>query len=149
MSAQQLVRNWMTTDVISVDPKVSIVEAHEMMRTYGVRRLPVVLRGRLLGIITKGDVRGAKPSQATSLDIWEINYLLARLRVERVMTTALITIAPDADVVEAAELMLNHKISGLPVLDENQQLVGIITETDIFRMLVMQRLQERNEVAIA
>ena len=89
----------------------------------------------MVGIVTLGDVRGAEPSEATSLSIWELNYLLSKLPVERVMSTPVVTVHPDDPVPEAARLMLTNKIAGLPVMD-GDDLVGIITESDIFRMVV-------------
>jgi len=135
MVKQALVRDWMSKDVLTVDPKTPIAEAYRLMKERKVRRLPVVKDGRLIGIVTLGDVREASPSSATSLSIWELNYLWAQLTVDRVMKTHVITIAPDATIMDAASLMLEHKISGLPVVDDGT-LVGIITESDIFRMLV-------------
>jgi CBS domain-containing protein len=106
------------------------------MKEYGVRRLPVLNKdGRLVGIISQTDVREAEPSDATSLSIYELNYLLAKLKIKRVMTEHVITVTPDTTIAEAARIMLEKKIGGLPVV-ENGQLVGIITESDIFRMVV-------------
>jgi len=90
---------------------------------------------KLLGIVTDRDIRLNLPSPATSLSVWEINYLLARLTVESVMTTSLVTVSPRQDTREAARLMLDHKIGALPVVDGGQ-LVGIITETDLLRAYV-------------
>jgi len=135
MAKQALIRDWMSKDVLTVDPKTPIAEAYRLMKERQVRRLPVVKDGHLVGIVTLGDVREASPSSATSLSIWELNYLWAQLTVDRVMKTQVIKIASDATLLEAAQLMLKHKISGLPVMD-GERLVGIITESDIFRMLV-------------
>lgn len=90
---------------------------------------------RLIGIITIGDVREAEPSDATSLNMWEINYLLRNLSVEQIMTRDVITVEADVTVRDAASLMMEYKISGLPVMEAGK-LVGIITESDIFRMIV-------------
>lgn len=135
MTMQALVKDWMSRDVLTVDPKTPIAEAHRLMKERKVRRLPVVRDGQLVGIVTLGDVREASPSSATSLSIWELNYLWAQLTVDRVMKAPVVKISPDATILEAARLMLEHKISGLPVV-EGSKLVGIITESDIFRMLV-------------
>jgi len=134
-----LVREWMTSPVISISPHTLISSAHQAMKEYGIRRLPVVEDGRLVGIITIGDVREASPSDATTLSIWELNYLWSQLTVANVMTRQVITIKPENPILDAAELMLEHKISGLPVLDANDKLVGMLTESDIFRMLVKAR----------
>jgi acetoin utilization protein AcuB len=103
-----------------------------------IRRLPVVDDdGRLVGMVTIGDIRGAEPSPATTLSIWEMNYLLSALPVEKIMTRHPKTIAADATIGEAARTMLENRISGLPVVDDQYHLVGIITESDIFSMVVL------------
>ena len=98
--------------------------------------IPVVEDNRLVGIVTRGDVRGAEPSDATSLSIWEINYLLAKLKVERIMTTNPLTTSPEATIESTAKIMLDHKVSGLPVVNNQGEVLGIITESDIFRLVV-------------
>lgn len=132
------VRMWMTADVVTVPPETPILEAQEIMKRYGVRRLPVVnKRGKLVGIVTKSDIQEASPSSATTLSIWELNYLLARTTVEQVMVKVedLITVSPDDPIERAALLMRKHKVGGLPVVDGGH-LVGIITESDIFEVLL-------------
>lgn len=133
------VSDWMTSDVITARPNTPINKAHQIMRDNNIRRLVIVDGDKLLGLITLGDVREANPSDATTLSIWEINYLWSQLVVEKIMTNNLITVPQDATILDAAELMLEHKISGIPVLDSDNNLVGIITESDIFRMLVRTR----------
>jgi acetoin utilization protein AcuB len=133
---QEVVRDWMTRDLITINLETTLPEAHRLMMEHDIRRLPVLENGRLVGIVTLGDVRGAEPSGATSLSIWEINYLLSRLRIEEIMTPRPFTISPNATLAEAAHMMLKYKISALPVLDAGEELVGIITESDIFRMVV-------------
>lgn len=135
------VREWMTSPVISVSPTTSISSAHQIMKENGIRRLPVVEDDRLVGIVTIGDVREASPSDATTLSIWELNYLWAQLTVERVMTRKVLTITPDMCILDAAQIMLDSKVSGLPVVGPNGKLEGILTESDIFRMLVKSRAQ--------
>ncbi len=132
------VRMWMTTDVITVPPETPIFEARELMKKHEVRRLPVVnKRGKLMGIVTKSDIQEASPSDATTLSVWELNYLLARTTVEQIMVKAedLITVSPDDPIERAASLMRKHKVGGLPVV-EGGHLVGIITESDIFEVLL-------------
>ena len=135
---QELVKDWMTRNVIRINPNTTLSEAHHLMIETHIRRLPVVENDRLVGILTLGDVRGAQPSGATSLSIWEVNYLLAKLSVKEIMTCKVITISPEATIGHAAQTMLEHKISGLPVVDKVGRLVGIITESDIFRMVVQE-----------
>lgn len=133
---EKLVKNWMTSDVVTVSPDTSLPEAHRLMTTKQIRRLPVLKGGRLVGIVTRGDVRGAEPSEASSLSIWEINYLLAKLKIKDIMTSNPQTTSPEMTIGEVAKIMMDKKISGLPVVDSQGQVVGVITESDIFRMIV-------------
>jgi CBS domain-containing protein len=133
---QELVSEWMTRDVITIAPETSLKEAHDIMNSRKIRRLPVVTHGKVLGIVTLGDIRGAEPSQASSLSVWEMNDLLANLKVSEIMTRNPGTIQQTASVGDAARIMLDRKFSGLPVVDEADHLVGIITESDIFRLVV-------------
>jgi CBS domain-containing protein len=140
---KELVHNWMTQDVITVKPRTTLPEAHQIMMDEEIRRLPVVDdENRLVGIVTLGDVRGAQPSPATSLSIWELNYLLSSLTVEKIMTPKPMTIGPEATIGDAARTMLEHRVSGLPVIDEQGKLAGIITESDIFSMVVVHEWSE-------
>lgn len=129
------VREWMTANPVVVSSRTSLPEAHKLMTERKIRRLLVVDEGRLVGIITRGDVRGAQPSGATTLSIYELNYLLARLTLGEIMTKNPVSVTPDTPIREAARLMLEKKIAGLPVL-EGDRVVGIITESDIFRFVV-------------
>jgi acetoin utilization protein AcuB len=130
-----MVRDWMTPGPITAPPTMTLPEALELMTRHTIRRLPVVDKDRLVGIVTRGDLRSGQPSQATSLSFFEIHYLLERVTLDRLMTRNPVTVADDATITEAARLMLQRKISGLPVL-KNGLLVGIITESDIFRLVV-------------
>jgi CBS domain-containing protein len=135
-----MVKDWMTAPVVTVVPDTSISTAHQLMKERGIRRLPVVdHQGQLVGIITIGDVREAHPSDVTTLSIWELNYLWAQLTVEKIMTRDVLTVHPETPIIDAAERMLTHKVSGLPVIDKSGQMVGILTESDIFKMLVKSR----------
>jgi CBS domain-containing protein len=136
-----LVKEWMSSPVKTVVPDTAISKAHQLMKDDGIRRLPVMDSGRLVGIVTIGDIREASPSDATTLSIWELNYLWAQLTVEKVMTRDVISVRPDVSMIDAAKLMLDNKISGLPVVDHQGGLVGILTESDIFRMLVKSRAE--------
>ncbi len=133
---REIVRDNMTAEVVSISPDASLPEAHQVMKSNGIRRLPVVEDGRLLGIISLGDVLHAEPSDASTLSIWEVNALLAQLRVGELMSKSPVTVRDDANIAEAATLMLEKKIAGLPVLDADGKLSGIITESDIFRLVV-------------
>lgn len=130
-----LVSEWMTKDPRVVSSKTPVMEAMQMMRSGGYRRLPVVDGGALVGIVTDRDLRDATPSQATSLSVYELNYLLSKLSLKEVMQSAPITVSPDDPVERAALLMEEHKISGLPVV-EHERVVGILTITDMLRAFV-------------
>ena len=136
LKRKELVKDWMTGDVITVASDMSLTEAHRLMTDNKIRRLPVVKNDHLVGIVTRGDVREARPSDATSLTIWEVNYLISKLKIKDIMAPNPISILPDATLAEAAQLMLDNKFSGLPVVDSNKKVIGIITESDIFRMVV-------------
>lgn len=133
------VRMWMTEDIITVTHKAPIVEALDIMKQHLVRRLPVVDKNnKVVGIITQGDVHEAGPSGATSLSIWELNYLVAKITVEEVMAKGddLVTIGPDETIERAAMLMRKHKVGGLPVTNDKGIIQGIITESDLFEVLI-------------
>ncbi len=131
-----LVKDWMTTEVITITPDTTLPDAAALMRENNIRHLPIVDHGVLVGIVSHTDVVEAKPSDATTLDIWELNYLLSRLRVEKIMTRNPLTVRPDSTIRDAAQIMYDHKIGGLPVVDDTHHVVGIITESDIFRILI-------------
>lgn len=131
-----LVREWMTPDVITVDENTSMMKALHIMKENRIRRLPVLSRGKLVGIVSDRDLKEASPSKATTLDVHELYYLLAEIKVKEIMTKNPITIQPDETVERAAVIMLENKISGMPVVNSQGELVGIITQSDIFRAFV-------------
>jgi CBS domain-containing protein len=127
----------MTAAPITVPPDTPVLDARHLMLERRIRHLPVTdERGLLMGIITDRDIRLNLPSQATSLSVWEINHLLARLTVDKVMTQSVLTVGPDRGARDAAQLMLDHTIGALPVVDGGR-LVGIVTETDLLRAFVL------------
>ncbi len=127
-----LVRDHMTPDPVTITPQNNIADAFVLLRENKIRRLPVVDKGKLVGIMTERDLREVSPSPATSLSIFEINYLLSKMTIDKaIKRQKLITIKPDAYLEEAALLMREHNIGALPVV-ENDKLVGIITESNIF-----------------
>jgi acetoin utilization protein AcuB len=123
------VRELMTDTPITVEPRTPMVEARQRMLTERIRHLIVTEGGRLVGIVTDRDIRLNLPSPATSLSVWEINYLLSKLTVGDVMTRSVLVVSPDRPAAEAARIMIEHKISALPVTD-GERLLGIITESD-------------------
>ncbi|TDA69657.1 MAG: CBS domain-containing protein [Clostridia bacterium] len=126
------VRNHMSANPITVQPDDSINYAGTLMKEYGIRHLPVVSEGQLVGVVTQTDIFKVSASPATSLSIWELNYLIAKLAVKDAMTARVISVQEEAPVEEAALLMRQNKIGSLPVLNSTGKLVGIITETDLF-----------------
>jgi acetoin utilization protein AcuB len=122
----------MTKEPLTVSLDTPVVEARRTMVDRRIRHLLVTDGGRLAGIVTDRDIRLNLPSPATSLSVWEINYLLGRMTVGSIMTSTVITVEPGRDAVAAARLMLDHKIGALPVVDAGT-VVGILTETDILR----------------
>ncbi|NDJ85643.1 MAG: CBS domain-containing protein [Chloroflexi bacterium] len=142
MLEEAKVEEWMSTPVESIRPNTLISDAHQIMKEKNIRRLPILDKHeRLVGIVTIGDIREASPSDATTLSIWELNYLWAKLTVEKVMTTKVLTVHPQDSMLDAAQIMLEEKVSGLPVVNSDKQLVGILTESDVFRMLVKSRVK--------
>jgi acetoin utilization protein AcuB len=132
-----LVRDYMSQPPIVIAPITPVSEALKMMRERGIRRLPVVdSAGRLVGIVSDRDLLHAEPSPATSLSIWEITYLLGRITVEQVMTRDVLTVSPTTPLEDAAEILVDRKIGGLPVI-EADRVIGVITETDIFRVFAL------------
>jgi acetoin utilization protein AcuB len=131
-----LVRERMTHHPVTASPDTPISEALDLMRREKVRRLPVLdQRGQLVGIVLEKDLLYASPSPATSLSIYEMHYLLARLTVAEVMTREVITVDEITPLEEAARIMADNRIGGLPVMRGNQ-LVGIVTETDLFKVFL-------------
>jgi acetoin utilization protein AcuB len=125
----------MTSDVITVDPETSIVKVSQILKERKIKRLPVLRGGRLLGMITDEDVKEASPSMATTLTADELYHLLAETKAKDIMKSNPTTIRPDQTVEVAALKMLEHKVTGIPVVTEKGELVGIISQGDVFRVL--------------
>ena len=131
-----LVKNRMSQPVITVDPNVPIMDALNTMKTKKIRRMPVVdEKGKMLGIVSDKDLLNAGPSDATSLSVWELNYLVGKITVKKVMTKQVLTVSEDTPIEEAARIMVDNKIGGLPVMTGNE-LAGVITESDLFKILL-------------
>ncbi len=130
-----LVRDRMSTPAISVEVRTSIAEAMGLMRQHDIRRLPVVQRNRLVGVVTWTDIMRAQPSPASTLSTWEVPALLRSASVREIMSTDPITIGPDAPIEAAAVIMRREKIGGLPVTD-GETLLGMVTESDIFEAFI-------------
>ena len=130
-----LVKRRMSQPVITVPPEMSVPECLKLMQREKIRRTPVVKNGRLIGIVSDKDLLNAGPSDATSLSVWEISYLINKLKVESVMTKDVLTIREDMPIEEAARIMVDNKVGGLPVV-KNGDVIGLITETDLFKLLL-------------
>lgn len=131
-----LVGERMSHPVLTVRPETPIQEALAMMHKEHVRRFPVVdKRGKMVGLVSENDLLNASPSEATTLSVWEVSYLLSKITVERVMAKQVITITEDTPLEEAARIMADHQIGSLPVM-RSGELVGIITETTLFKLFL-------------
>jgi acetoin utilization protein AcuB len=131
-----LVGKRMTRHPLTLEPEVTINDALEFMRREKVRRVPVVdKKGKLVGVVTHNDLMQASPSPVTSLSVWELTYLLSKITVQEVMKKDVVTATEDMTLEEAARLVVERKISCLPVL-RGQDLVGIITESDLFKVFL-------------
>ena len=128
-----LIQDWMAKDVMTVDENTSLMRATRIMKENRIRRLPVVSHGKLIGIITDRDVKDASPSKTTSLDIHELYYLLSEMKVKDIMTDTPLTLSGKETLEKAALIMLNSRISGLPVVDDGGHLIGLLSETDVLR----------------
>lgn len=128
-----LIRYWMSRPVITVDRNDSMQRAASLMKENHIKLLPVVDEGALCGVITDRDLKQASASDATSLDIHELLFLISKIKVADIMTRSVFTVDPDWTMEEAAALMLEHKISGAPVVDDQGVLWGVITQTDMFK----------------
>ncbi len=131
-----LVKKWMTKDAVTVDIHDSLSDAIELLKRNKIRRLPVMDGDKLVGIVTDRDLKEASPSKVTSLDIWEVHYLLGKIKIKDIYHKNPITINENATLEHAAILMYDNKIGGLPVLNDDGKLVGIITEEDVFEALI-------------
>jgi len=131
-----LVGKRMTRNPITITPDISIADALEWMRREKVRRFPVVdKKGKLVGIVSQEDLLYASPSSVTSLNVWEVSYLLSQVKVKETMTKKVITVTEDCPLEEAARLMADHKVGGLPVV-RGDMVVGMITESDLFKVFL-------------
>jgi acetoin utilization protein AcuB len=131
-----LVSNWMSKNIITVDENDSMQDAMKQLKEHEIRMLPVMKKGRLIGIVTDRDLKKASASDATTLEIHELFYLLTRIKVKNIMTREVITVPPDFTVEETAQVLLRNRISGAPVVEADGQIVGTITQTDLFRVLI-------------
>jgi acetoin utilization protein AcuB len=131
-----LVKNWMSKNVITIDADDTMQNAMKLLKEHDIRMLPVMKKSMLVGIVTDRDLKQASASDATTLEIHELLYLLTKIKVKDIMTKNPITVPPDYTAEETAQVLLESKISGAPVVDAGGQIVGTITQTDLFRVLI-------------
>ncbi|MDL1910081.1 CBS domain-containing protein [Chloroflexi bacterium CFX6] len=125
----------MSRPVISVSPDAPINDVLAMFKKEHIRRAPVVKNGKLVGIVSEKDLLNASPSDATTLSIWEMHYLISKVKIKNVMSKKIVTVSRDTPIEEAARIMADKKIGGLPVVD-GDRVVGMITETDLFKVFL-------------
>jgi len=130
-----LVEQRMSRPVIAIHPDMPIHDARNLFKQEKIRRAPVIKNGKLVGIVSDQDLIDASPSPATSLSVWEMNYLLSKIEVKDIMSKDVITIDEDTPIEQAARIMVDNKIGGLPVMRDNK-VVGMITETDLFKVFL-------------
>jgi acetoin utilization protein AcuB len=131
-----LVRNWMSKEVWTVGVDDSMQQAISICREHRIRMLPVLKDGKLVGVLSDSDLKRASASDATTLDVHELLYLLSKIKVKDIMTKDPVTVPPNHTVEETAEILMNRKVSGAPVVDEKGRVVGIITRDDLFKVLI-------------
>ncbi len=130
------VREFMTTNVITVSSKTSIFDAQKYLSVHKIRRLPVVDKGKLVGIVSDRRIAAASPSAATSLSVWELNNLMAKMTVGEIMTKPVMSISQDATAESALAQAQEHGVGAFPVMDNNNRLVGIVTTNDfVYRIM--------------
>ncbi|TWJ18407.1 CBS domain-containing protein [Geobacter argillaceus] len=130
------VEKWMTRNPITIEKGSTVIEAIHLMKEKNIRRLPVMDKGRIAGILTEKMVADFKPSKATSLDTWEVHYILSKTPVTEAMNPTPYKVRPDTDLTDAAQLLHNHKLNGVLVVDDNDNLVGILTMTNALEALI-------------
>jgi acetoin utilization protein AcuB len=131
-----LVKNWMSKNVITIDADDTMQDAMKLLKEHDIRMLPVMKKSMLVGIVTDRDLKQASASDATTLEVHELLYLLTKIKVKDIMTKDPITVPLDYTVEETAQVLLESKISGAPVVDESGQVAGTITQADLFRVLI-------------
>jgi acetoin utilization protein AcuB len=130
------VKDWMKKDVITVEESCTVLDAMHIMRENNIRRLPVLKNGKLVGIITEKDIKGFAPYKASTLDIYEVHKMLSKTLVREVMTREVITVSPEDTIERAALILRDMRFGGLPVVEKDDKIVGIITAVDIFDVFV-------------
>jgi CBS domain-containing protein len=142
------VRDIMTSPAIVAPPEMKVPAAIALMRQHTIRHLPIVLDDRLVGIVSRGDLREASTDAAINANSYESSFMLSRLTLGDIMTRKVFTVTPDAFVVHAAELLTANHIAGLPVVDKDGTIVGVVTDSDLLRLLAskLRQAEEKDDV---
>lgn len=143
-----LIQNWMSRSVVTIDAGASMPMARDLLKKHNIHCLPVMKKNKLVGMLTDSDLKRASASDATSLDVYELAYLLQKVKVSQIMTSNPVTIALDHTLAEAADVFLNNDVSALPVMKGPDQLVGIITPSDISRALLCMMASKRQGISM-
>jgi acetoin utilization protein AcuB len=130
------VRDWMTPNPVTIDADATIIEAVHLLKEKGIRRLPVLRNGKLVGLVTERMLLSFSPGKSTSMDSWEVHYLLAKTPVSAAMNAKPNTVLPDTELSECAQLIHDRKLNGITVVDESGKLVGILTTTNALEALI-------------
>lgn len=136
MANRLTVADWMTRNPITVEEDTSIIEAIHLLKEKNIRRLPVMKKGKLVGLVTEKMLLGYMPAKATSLDQWELHYLLSRTPVKAAMNPKPHTVTPETPIAEAAKLIHDRKLNGITVVNEKGDLVGLLTTTNALEALI-------------
>ena len=131
-----LVKNWMHSPAITIDMHSPMQDAINLLKTHKISMLPVMDKNRLVGIVTDRDLKKSSPSDVTTLEIHELLYLLSTVQIKDIMSTKPITVSPELTIEETAEILMVNKISGVPVVDSKGSVVGVISHTDLFKVII-------------
>lgn len=130
------VEKWMARSPVTIEKDATVIEAMHLMKEKNIRRLPVMDKGVIVGILTEKMVMEFKPSKATSLDTWEVHYILSKTPVTEAMNPKPYKVSPDTELTEAARLLHDRKLNGVLVVNEKDELVGIFTVTNALEALI-------------
>jgi acetoin utilization protein AcuB len=130
------VRDWMTPNPITIDADATVIEAVHLLKEKGIRRLPVLKNGALVGLVTERMLLSFSPGKATSMDTWQVHYLLSKTPVREAMNPRPNTVTPDTELAECAQILHDRKLNGITVVDEKRRLVGILTTTNALEALI-------------
>ncbi|QVW33952.1 CBS domain-containing protein [Geobacter sulfurreducens] len=130
------VGTWMTKNPVTIEKDATVIEAIHLMKEKSIRRVPVMDKETIVGILTEKMVADFRPSKATSLDTWEVHYILSKTSVTEAMNPKPYKVKPDTDLTEAAQLLHDRKLNGVLVVDDNDRLVGILTVTNALEALI-------------